>query len=396
MTDTPSTLQSALFDRLKLLEPDPLLSLIKLFADDPRPGKIDLGVGVYRDADGRTPVFRAVKAAEADLSKTQDSKSYLGPEGNIDFITRVGQLILPQSKQDDWFGVQTPGGTGALYLAAQLAAAARPGATVWLGTPSWPIHANIFDAAGLTTRRYASYDPARHTFDIDAVLGALAHAEAGDLVLLQGCGHNPTGMDPDSRQWQEIAAILARRGAVPLLDLAYHGLAHDLAEDLTSLGCLADAVDDLLVAYSCDKNFGLYRERVGAIFVRAGSNRAAVRSSILASSRAAWSMPPDHGAAAVSRILEAPELDDDWRRELAEMRERLAAVRQAVVQACPELAYIARQRGLFALLPLTVAQVEALRRDHGVYLPASGRINMAGLALDDVSRFAHAVGQVLT
>lgn len=387
-------LHPSLFTHLPVQPEDPLLSLIALFASDPRPEKIDLGVGVYRDGLGVTPVFNAVKKAEAQLLATQRTKAYLGPEGNLDFIEKLRQLVFADQNAANWQGVQTPGGTGALRLAAQLAAAARPGGTIWVGTPSWPIHAHIFDAAGLSTRSYSCYNPEKQEFDMGSTLAALRHADAGDAVLLQGCGHNPTGRDPSPEQWQLISETIAGRGLLPIVDLAYHGLAENLEADLVGLHALSATIDEILVAYSCDKNFGLYRERTGALFFRTRGDANAVRSTILKFARAAWSMPPDHGAAVVAEILGSPELSSSWRAELNTMQDRLNEVRNSLTDTVPLLAQIAHQRGMFALPPLSIQQVEALRRDHAIYLPASGRINLAGLQVSEASRFVSALSDV--
>lgn len=387
-------LHPSLFARLPVQPEDPLLSLIGLFASDPRPEKIDLGVGVYRDGLGVTPVFEAVKKAEAQLLATQRTKAYLGPEGNLDFIEKLRQLVFADQNAANWQGIQTPGGTGALRLAAQLAAAVRPGGTIWVGTPSWPIHAHIFDAASLSARTYSCYNPEKQEFDMASTLEALRHADAGDAVLLQACGHNPTGRDPSPEQWQLIAETIAGRGLLPIVDLAYHGLADNLEADLVGLQALSATIDEILVAYSCDKNFGLYRERTGALFFRTRGDANAVRSTILKFARAAWSMPPDHGAAVVAEILGSPELSSNWRAELKTMQDRLNEVRNSLTGTVPLLAQIAHQRGMFALPPLSIQQVEALRRDHAIYLPASGRINLAGLQASEASRFASALSDV--
>ena len=383
-----------LFSSLTAQAPDPLLSLIALYREDPRPQKIDLGVGVYRDEGGHTPIMRAMKAAERRLVEEQPTKSYLGPEGDVGFVALSAQLAMGPHAEG-LVGVQTPGGTGALRLAAALIQSARPGGTVWLGTPSWPIHAPIFESAGLTVRTYRHYDPATGGLAFEDLKRALQQARGGDVFLIHGCCHNPSGVDPDADQWTEIARLIAERGVVPLIDLAYQGLGDGLDEDAAGARLLVAAVDEALIAYSCDKNFGLYRERTGALFVKAAAAETA-RSNLHLLARYIWSMPPDHGAAAARIILETPALNADWRAELDTVRDRLNGVRQALAAAHPRLAPLGDQKGMFSLLPLTPDQVSAIRRDHAVYMAGSGRINIAGLTLSSVPRFVQAFDAVLS
>lgn len=387
-----------LFDGLKLQAPDALLALIGLYAADPRADKIDLGVGVYRDESGATPVFRAVKAAEARLVETQSSKSYLGPEGDARFTELLQPIAFGASVDPATVvGVQTPGGTGALRLAAELIGAAKPHAKIWLGTPTWPNHTPVFSAAGLTLATYRYFDQAAQVIRFDEMMDALSGAEAGDVVLLHGCCHNPTGANLTAAQWTEVAQVVGKRGLVPLVDLAYQGLGAGLDEDSAGLRQVMDAAEDVIVAYSCDKNFGLYRDRVGALYVRAKQKGRAdlVLSNMLALARPNWSMPPDHGAAVVRTILEDATLTADWRKELATMRERIAAVREALAAGDNNLlAPIAKQQGMFSLLPLSAEQVATLRRDHAVYMAGSGRANLAGLTLKTVPRFIEALRAV--
>jgi aromatic-amino-acid transaminase len=387
----------SLFEGLKPQQPDVLLSLIALYRDDPRPQKIDLGVGVYRDAAGATPVFGAVKAAEAVLLETQATKAYLGPEGDLGFLDLIRPMIFGQgAAAADLFGVQTPGGTGALRLAAELANAGTPGARIWLGAPSWPIHAPIFAQAGLTVSTYRYFDAKTQAVCFDEMMTALGQAEAGDVVLLHGCCHNPAGADLSLAQWRAVAELLVKRGAVPLIDLAYQGLGAGLDEDAAGLRLVLETVDAAMVAYSFDKNFGLYRERTGALFVRARGHDELVRSNILQLARCNWSMPPDHGAAVVRVVLESQALTGQWRAELDAMRARLVSVRHALAEADPRLEPLRDQHGLFSLLPLTPAQVEAMRRDHAVYMAGSGRINLAGLGADTVQPFVQALDACLS
>lgn len=382
-----------LFAELRPQAPDVLLSLIGLFRADPRPEKLDLGVGVYRNLDGATPVLRAVKAAEARLLERQASKSYLGPEGDFGFLERLRPIVFGPHNAANLFAVQTPGGTGAIRLAAELIAAARPGARMFMGTPTWPNHPQIFDLTGLQTVRYRHFDPATQTLCFDEMMGALATAAPGDALLLQASCHNPTGADPSPDQWLRLADLVAARGLIPLIDMAYQGLGLGLEGDAAGMRLVLEAAADALVAYSCDKNFGLYRERVGALFALSESpdRLELAASNIKALARANWSMPPDHGAAAVRLILEDDALTADWRAELETMRRRVVDVRQALVSAAPTLRALGGQHGLFAQLPLTTAQVAALRESHAVYMAGSGRINLAGLTPATVPQFAQAL-----
>lgn len=391
---------SPMFATLDRQPPDALLALIGLHARDARSTKIDVGVGVYRDESGNTPVLRAVKAAEAHLLEGQDSKSYLGPEGDQRFTDLLAEIVLGTVLAGDLrvTGIQTPGGTGALRLAAELIARSGRVRSVWLGSPTWPNHAPIFREAGLVVRDHRFFDPARSDMDFEAMLDALGEARPGDVVLLHGCCHNPTGIAFTPDQWRALAAFVETRGLIPLVDLAYQGLGDGLEEDAATVRAMLDAVPEALVAYSCDKNFALYRERVGALWVQASTPEAAVpvRETMLVLARSLWSMPPDHGAAVVRVILDDAALAADWRSELAGMRSRINGVRAALGAAHPALAPIARQQGLFALLPIDPAAVAALREDHGIYMPASGRINVAGLRTDTVAPFVNAIAPYLS
>lgn len=386
--------QEAFFGRLAVQPADPLLSIIAAFRGDPRPEKIDLGVGVYRDDSGKTPVLTAVKAAESRLVAAQDTKAYIGVEGNGAYLARLRELIFGAGQTDDLVAMQTPGGTGAIRLAAELIHASSPNARVWIGEPSWPVHLPLSQAAGLRTTTYRHFDPATQRLLIDEIIGHLEQAESGDIVLLHGCCHNPTGVDPDRGQWQRIADVVLRRRLIPFVDLAYHGLGAGLDADLECLRALA-ASPQLLLAYSCSKNFGLYRERVGALFVRTGSPamNQAVASTMFLLGRMIWSMPPDHGAAVVNEILSNDDLLDQWHGELSAMRQRLGTVRAEVAHE-PKLAMLGAQHGMFSQLSLTPVQVETLRRDHAIYMAGSGRINLAGLGMRDIPRFIGALKAV--
>lgn len=383
-----------MFEQLKPQQPDALLALIGAFRADERREKVDLGVGVYRDANGGTPVLRAVKRAEQDLFSAQETKAYLGPEGNIRFAELLAPLVLGEHAGTARFAaVQTPGGTGALRLAAELIAMAAPGARLWLGTPSWPNHLPLMKAAGLEVRTYRHFDPTTQRLCFDETLAALESASPGDVVLLHGCCHNPTGTDFSSGQWRELAELMARRGLLPFIDLAYQGLGDGLEQDATGLHAVLSRNEEALVAYSCDKNFGLYRERTGALFVcsRDAKVSQAAQSHVLTSARASWSMPPDHGAAVVAHILDSDVLRTEWRAELEEMRLRIAGIRQQLAAADPLFEAAGRQRGMFAQLPLSRETIENLRKQDAIYMAGSGRINLCGLTSDNLDHFVGAL-----
>ncbi len=384
-----------MFDKLKEQPADSLLALIKAFHADPRQDKVDLGVGVYRDEQGRTPVMRAVKLAEKHLLETQDSKRYLGPEGDLTFVNLLKPIIFGAGRDllDQIVGIQTPGGSGALRLGAELVAAANPNARVWLGTPSWPNHAPIFRSARVAVADYRFVDLEMQKIDFARVVEALSSATAGDVVLLHGCCHNPTGIDFTAVQWKQIAALLVERKLVPFIDLAYQGLGDGLEQDAEPARLILDAVDEAMVAYSCDKNFGLYRERVGALYlVSRNSRELQIADTNMASlARVNWSMPPDHGAAIVRAILESAELTEIWKTELQEMCARVNGNRAALAAAHPDLAFIALQRGLFSNLAISKETVAALRLKHGIYMAVTGRMNLAGMQPADAGAIVKAL-----
>lgn len=378
---------------------DGLLALIALHRADPRDHKIDVGVGVYRDTAGATPVMRAVKAAEQRLLGEQATKSYLGAAGDLGFTALLGDIVFGTSgtSSDRLAGLQTPGGTGALRLGAALLARLGAGRPIWLGDPTWPNHAPIMIEAGLEPRRHPYFDASRGTIAFEAMLDALGAAAPGDILLLHGCCHNPTGTSLSLEQWRVIADLCNARGLIPFVDLAYQGLGDGVDADALGMRLLLAEVPEAMVAYSCDKNFGLYRDRVGALWVQAGTSAAAglVCDNLHALARSLWSMPPDHGAAVVRIILDDPALTTDWRDELESMRRRLNSVRALLSTMHPRLVPVGWQRGLFSLLPLDPAAVTALREEHGIYMAQDGRVNIAGLTDQNLRRFAEAVAPFL-
>lgn len=373
---------------------DALLALIKLHNDDPRTDKIDLGVGVYRTGQGDTPVFAAIKAAERKLLETQTSKAYLGPEGDMGFVHALMPYIFGKddpSQGGRIEGMQAPGGTGAVRLAVALARKAGVGRII-MGLPSWPNHAQILGDLGVELKSF-NHAAKDGKVDMDALRAAISEAQPGDAILLHGCCHNPTGIDYTNEQWDEIAPLIAAKGLLPILDLAYQGLGKGMEEDAYGVRKVISLVPEALIAYSCDKNFGMYRDRVGAIYVMAqdGEVLARVLSNGHALARAAWSMPPDHGGAAVRLILEDPALTALWLDELDTMRTRMNQVRARLAAAGQvgmiDLTPLGHQAGLFSILPLSSEQILKLRSDHGIYMAGSGRINIAGLTMGNIDKF---------
>lgn len=389
-----------MLERLNPQAPDALLALIRLHAADPRDDKIDLGVGVYRTEVGATPVFAAIKAAEQRLVDEQDSKSYLGPEGDMGFVNALMPYIFGSDATMGGriAGMQTPGGTGAVRLA--LALAKKAGVKrVHMGTPSWPNHAQIMADLDL---EMAGFDHANSdgTANLEAVLGAIRGAGPDEAVLLHACCHNPTGIDYTAEHWVAIAEAVAETGIFPIVDSAYQGLGQGMDEDAAGMRLLLSRVPEALIAYSCDKNFGMYRDRVGAFYAMAERPETldAIFSNANAFARASWSMPPDHGAAAVRLILRDPDLTKLWLAELDEMRARMRQVRDALGAAGTagriDLTPLAGQNGLFSIIPVSKEEVSALREEHGIYMAASGRINIAGLTTGNIGKFTAALAEV--
>ena len=390
-----------MLERLKDTPPDALLALIAQFAADEREDKIDLGVGVYRTDDGATPVFGAIKAAEQRLWEEQDSKSYLGPEGDRGFVHALMPIIFGSDATMGGRieGVQTPGGTGAVRLA--IALAERAGVTrVHVGTPSWPNHIPIIEDVGLEAVTF-QHSNADGSADVDALLEIVRQGREGDAVLIHACCHNPSGIDYTHEQWDAIADALADSPVLPIIDSAYQGLGTGLEEDAAGLRKVLAKVPYALIAYSCDKNFGLYRDRVGAFYAKVAepAQMAAAMSNAAALARANWSMPPDHGGAAVRIVLRDEDLRQQWLDELDGMRQRLRWVRAHLagadnkVEGVP-LAHLEEQNGLFAMLPLNKDQIAKLREDHAVYMAGSGRINIAGLTKGNIDKFIAALADV--
>jgi aromatic-amino-acid transaminase len=389
-----------MFETLKPTPPDKIIELLELFKADPREAKLDLGVGVYKDAGGRTPVMRAVKAAEARLLAEQESKSYVGLLGDLGFVDAMAELALgPAVPRERLAGAQTPGGTGAIRQLFELIRRASPSATVWFSDPTWPNHPAILGAIGIPTRTYRYFDDATRGVDFAGMMADLAGMKAGDVLLLHGCCHNPTGANLDLDEWRELAGFVGASGAVPMVDLAYQGFGDGLAQDVEGLRHLAANVPEMLLAVSCSKNFGLYRDRVGAAFVLAADKATAdlARSNLASLNRLSYSFPPDHGAKVVATILGDPELKADWMAELEEMRLRMLDLRRGLAEALrretnsDRYDFVAAHRGMFSRLGIPPEQVAALRKDHGIYVVGDSRINVAGLPAGGLDGLARAI-----
>ena len=397
MLDQPQVTVRSIGD-LAPVKSDSLLALIDLANADSRPEKIDVGVGVYRDSAGNTPILNVMKEAEKRLWESQETKAYLGGRGDIRFAELLRPILLGKHSNDDRIaGLQTPGGCGALTLGFHLVKAANPDARVFIGMPTWPNHGPIVRGCELEIVEYQHYDRNSRTLLFDELMGTVKSAEAGDVVLLHGCCHNPTGADLSPDQWAEVTAVIADRGLLPVIDIAYQGFGDGLDADAAGLRGVLDACDTVVVAQSCDKNFGVYRDRVGSVWFKtpSASATATAMGHVLQISREMWSMPPDHGAAAVRIVLDDPKLNADWRVELDGMRERIASLRQRLSSVNPLFDYIGDQKGMFSMLPVSPEQVLDLRERHAIYMADSGRFNICGLSDEQVDRFASAVLEVI-
>ena len=393
-----------LFANLDALPADPLLGLMSAFRADSREGKVDLGVGVYRDAAGRTPIMHAVRAAERSLAETGTTKAYEGPRGNAAFCDAILELALAESSGDRAriASLATPGGTGALGLAMSLAVR-RGSSKIWISDPSWSNHAHIARTVGAQSAAYRYRADAPGVTDIDAVIDDLKHASAGDAVIVQGPCHNPSGVDLDSDGWRALAELFETRGLLPIIDVAYHGLGRSLDEDIGGVRTLWAACENVVLSYSCSKSFGLYRDRAGCLMVKADSESkaAAVLSHLADISRAYYSMPPAHGPAVVAAILGDPALTKQWRDELSEMTDRIVSLRRdfaaelAASSKTTAMNRIAEEKGMFSLLPLREGGAAQLAEQAAIYMPSFGRINIAGLPETSIADVAKKIAGVL-
>lgn len=389
-----------MFETLSKAPGDKILALMGEYAADSRPTKIDLGVGVYKDEKGVTPIMSSVRKAEQLMLSNEKTKSYLGIAGNKGFGAAVLDLVLADSVDRARVRIaQAPGGTGSLWVLMQLVNRARPGATVHVSDPTWANHNPIAIGSGLKVATYPYFDPETRAVKVDEMLAALDKLGPDDVVLLHGCCHNPTGANLNNEQWDQVAASLARTGALPFIDLAYLGFGDGIEPDAYGTRKVLTSVPEALIAFSGSKNFGLYRERIGAaiLVARDGEQADVTNSQLLNIIRGAYSQPPDHGAEIIRTILEDADLRAEWEAELADMRNRMIVLREKLAAAIRERSnssdfdFIADHRGMFSLLGLPVEAVDHLKAENGVYMTSDSRINVAGIPEDRVGDLAEAV-----
>lgn len=397
----------SLFETVTMAPPDAILGLTEAFKKDSNPHKINLSVGVYKDENGETPIFNTVKKAEETLLRKEKSKSYLPIDGGPEYNQAVQTMVFGKGHEcltsNRVATAQTPGGTAALRVAADFLHTAFPAATIWISDPTWPNHPSVFKAAGMQVKTYPYFDAAGNTLDFPAMITALKAIPSKDVVLLHGCCHNPTGVDPTPDQWKQILAVIQERNLLPLVDFAYQGLADGLSEDAVGVRTLCVPGSELLVASSFSKNFGLYNERVGALSVVAADADGAARvlSQIKSTIRANYSNPPTHGGAIVSTILNDADLTREWESEVTAMRERINGMRELFVKTLRDkgidrdFSFICRQRGMFSFSGLNKDQVERLKKEYGLYVVGSGRINVAGMTRNNMDRLCEAIAAVL-
>ncbi len=385
-------------------KPDAILALMAAFREDPRTDKLDLGVGIYKDAAGKTPVVRAIKLAEQQLLESQDTKAYVGPIGSRPFCAAMlTQVFGKDANLDRLRCAQSAGGSGALRILADMMRIARPDATMWVSDPTWPNHVPLLGAAGFKIDSYPYYDSSTGAVNVDAMLETLSKAASGDIVVLHGCCHNPTGADLSQDQWLQVAELCSKNALFPFIDLAYQGFGDGLEEDAAAVRMLAARFPEMAVAASCSKNLGLYRERTGAaMFLAANSTDADKALSVLGSViRSNYSMPPDHGANITHLVLSDKQLRASWHEELTGMRERMNMLRGSFSAAMRKRSnsdrfdYISRQKGMFSRLNLSTEQIDRLRDERGIYIVGDGRINIAGLPENAMDELAEAIVSVL-
>ena len=389
-----------MFETLKPQPADSILGLVQMYRADPREGKIDLGVGVYKDATGLTPVMRAVKAAEHQLWETQESKAYTSLAGDPDFSDAMVHLILGDAvPRSTVAAAATPGGTGAIRQAFELIQMAQPDARVFVSNPTWPNHISMLGYLGIEAVHYRYFDAETRGVDFDGMIADLKTAKKGDIVLLHGCCHNPTGANLNSSEWDSVVEVLLATGATPLIDIAYQGFGDGLEEDAAATRKLVAAVPECLVAASCSKNFGIYRERTG-LLMAVSANSAATdmnQATLVYLNRQNFSFPPDHGARLVATILNDAALRADWQAELEDVRQSMLGLRSQLAGELQKLsgsdrfAFLAQHRGMFSRLGTTPEMVEKLRVEHGIYMVDDSRMNIAGLNAQTVPLLAKAI-----
>ncbi|WP_432471040.1 amino acid aminotransferase [Amphritea sp. HPY] len=396
-----------MFEGLKALPQDPILSLMLKYQQDDNPAKLDLGIGVYKDELGNTPIMQAVHTAEQQLLQSETTKSYIAPAGSPLYNQRIRELVFgadhPVLRDNRVASAQTPGGCGALRMAAEFIRGCSTSSSVWVSTPTWANHIPLLGGAGLPLKEYPYYDYENKSIQFQAMLDTLEQAVAGDFVLLHGCCHNPSGADLNREQWLAVAELCARKGLIPFVDMAYQGLGSGLDEDAFGVRMLAEKMPEMLIATSCSKNFGLYRERTGTLFIVGanGEQAANAGSQLFSKIRSHYSMPPSHGAAIVETILGDQPLNQMWQTELQGMRQRILGLRESLVRhiAASEIdgdfSFIEQQFGMFSFLGITPQQVELLRTRYSIYMIDSSRMNVAGLNAQRMDYFVAALADVL-
>ncbi|NIB40582.1 aspartate/tyrosine/aromatic aminotransferase [Pseudomaricurvus alkylphenolicus] len=395
-----------MFSELEMRPADPILGLTVKFKADSNPNKIDLGPGIYKDEAGNTPVLECVKAAEQFRVDQENSKAYINSAGSALFNERITALNLGEHRviaENRIRTISTPGGTGSLRIAGELIRTTKPGATIWVSNPTWANHQGVFTAAGLNVKTYPYYDYENKCLDFDAMVEALKQVPADDAVLIHACCHNPSGMDLSREQWQEVAELARDVGFFPVVDMAYQGFGDGLEEDAYGVRLMADVVDEMILCSSCSKNFGLYRDRIGACSVIGKSAEQAdiINSVLMPVVRTNYSMPPAHGAAIVETVLGSEELTTQWHGELKEMRDRIGGMRQLLVDKLVEngvtrdFSFITRQKGMFSFLGIDKDQVQRLQDEFSIYVVGSSRISIAAIAPSNVDYLAQSIAKVL-
>ena len=395
-----------MFDSLPVLPPDSILGLAAACRADPNPDKVDLTLGVYMDETGLCPVFEAVQQAQQALVSEEQTKVYMPPQGDPDYLTGIRSLVFGEAGMADLgdriSAVQTPGGCGAVRLGAEVLHAAAPDATVWVSDPTWPVHIPLIGSVGLQFKTYRYYSADMKGLDFDAMLADLEAAQAGDVVLLHGCCHNPSGVDPTLEQWGVLADLMSERQLLPMIDFAYQGMGAGLDDDAAGIRAVLARVPEAIIAVSSSKNIGLYRERAGAVVFVGGDARAAeaMASQAVSAARRVYSMPPAHGALLAGRVLSSPALRSAWEAELGQICARINDLRGQFEDALTnstgrDFGFIGKEHGMFSFLGLSVEQAQRLRAEQSVYMLDSSRINIAGLNTNNLGRVVEAVASVL-
>jgi aspartate aminotransferase len=396
-----------MFETLNLLPSDPILGLLAEYREDSNPHKVDLGIGVYKNEEGDTPIMEAVKLAEQQSMSQEMTKTYIGPAGDEGFNKSIAGLLFGARHtvitENRLVTVQTPGGCGALRVAAEFIKRCNESVTIWVSDPTWANHMPLLGDAGLNIQQYPYYDYANHSIRFDEMIEQLKSTGPGDIVLLHGCCHNPCGADLNQSQWQVLRDMAVKQGFLPFVDIAYQGLGDSLEADAYGIRLLADAVPELIVASSCSKNFGLYRERIGSVNLvcKNSAEVMASQSQLLSVTRGVYSMPPAHGATIVNAILNEPSLEQLWLAELTEMRDRINNLRRLFVARLREkgvnsdFSFIEAEKGMFSFLGISTAQVQTLKKDYSIYMVDSSRINVAGISRSNIDYLTDALIQVL-